>query len=95
MRVSSHLRRVGVIAYDSHPGLSFSTKLLDAHIYIMRRTVLDLLATRRPRDLASVKEQVVPWLIKGAWQGELSERWASSESLDMAKLLLTSSTQPS
>ena len=69
----------------SHPCLSLSTRLLDAHIYVFRRTVLDLLATRRPRDLASIREQFVPWLIKGAWQSGLSRRWASSE-------LLSSST---
>jgi len=63
-----------------------STRLLDAHVYIFRRTILDLLATRRPRDLASIREQVVPWLIKGAWQEELAERWTPST-------LVTSSEQ--
>ena len=43
--------------------------------------MLELLAQRRPRDLASVREQFVPWLIKGAWQKELNEKWAPSKYL--------------
>lgn len=64
---------------ESHPSLSLSTRLLDAHVYVFRRTVLDLLATRRGRDLSSVREQFVPWLVKGAWQEGLGHRWAPSE----------------
>lgn len=64
---------------ESHPSLSLSTRLLDAHVYVFRRTVLDLLATRRGRDLSSVREQFVPWLLKGAWQEGLGHRWAPSE----------------
>ncbi|KAL7419109.1 Translation initiation factor eIF-2B subunit gamma [Cryptotrichosporon argae] len=60
----------------THPSLSLTTRLLDAHIYVFRRTVLDLLAQRRPRDLDSVREQVVPWLVKGAWQEGLGQKWA-------------------
>ncbi|KAK4689820.1 translation initiation factor eIF-2B subunit gamma, partial [Tremellales sp. Uapishka_1] len=59
-----------------HPTLSLSTRLIDAHIYVFRRTILDLLATRRSKDLDSMKEQVVPWLVKGGWQRALGERWA-------------------
>ncbi|KAK8846815.1 hypothetical protein IAR55_005903 [Kwoniella newhampshirensis] len=61
---------------SSHPTLSLTTRLLDAHIYVFRRTVLDLLSTRRTKDLDSMREQVVPWLIKGGWQKGLGERWA-------------------
>lgn len=56
-----------------------NAKLLDAHIYVCRRTVLDLLAQRKPRDLDSLKEQIVPWLAKGSWQRGLSEQWSSSK----------------
>ncbi|CAD6573277.1 MAG: hypothetical protein TREMPRED_000764 [Tremellales sp. Tagirdzhanova-0007] len=65
--------RMSLIA--SHPKLSLTTRLLDAHIYIFRRTILDLLASRRSKDLDSIREQVVPWLIKGGWQKGLKERW--------------------
>ncbi|GMK55435.1 hypothetical protein CspeluHIS016_0204910 [Cutaneotrichosporon spelunceum] len=60
---------------SAHPTLSLSTRLLDAHVYVFRRTVLDLLATRRDRDLTSVREQFVPWLLKGQWQAGLADAW--------------------
>lgn len=63
---------------EQHPTLSLSTRLLDSHVYVFRRTVLDLLATRRSKDLTSVREQFVPWLLKGQWQAGLSERWTPS-----------------
>lgn len=65
---------------SAHPTLSLSTRLLDAHVYVFRRTVLDLLASRRSKDLSSMREQFVPWLLKGAWQYGLSQQWAQSES---------------
>ncbi|OCF42328.1 translation initiation factor eIF-2B subunit gamma [Kwoniella heveanensis CBS 569] len=61
---------------NSHPTLSLTTRLSDAHIYVLRRTVLDLLSTRRSKDLDSMREQVIPWLIKGGWQKGLGRRWA-------------------
>ncbi|WVF69850.1 hypothetical protein IAT40_004631 [Kwoniella sp. CBS 6097] len=61
---------------NSHPTLSLTTRLSDAHIYVLRRTVLDLLSTRRSKDLDSMREQVIPWLIKGGWQKGLGQRWA-------------------
>ena len=64
-----------------YPTLCMNARLLDAHIYVCRRSVLDLLATRRPRDLDSMKEQVVPWLVKGSWQKGLSDEWSKSKSL--------------
>lgn len=60
---------------STHPTLSLSTRLLDAHVYVFRRTVLDLLAARRSKDLTSVREQFVPWLLKGAWQAGLADQW--------------------
>ncbi|WRT64931.1 uncharacterized protein IL334_001871 [Kwoniella shivajii] len=61
---------------NSHPSLSLTTRLSDAHIYVLRRTFLDLLSTRRTKDLDSMREQVIPWLIKGAWQKGLGRQWA-------------------
>ncbi|KAL1408711.1 Translation initiation factor eIF-2B subunit gamma [Vanrija albida] len=62
---------------DKHPTISLSKRLLDSHVYVFRRTVLDLLATRRSKELSSLREQFVPWLIKGAWQEGLGHRWAT------------------
>lgn len=69
--------RMGLL--ESHPRLSLTTRLLDSHVYVFRRTVLDLLATRRSKDLSSIREQFVPWLVKGAWQQGLGHQWAPSE----------------
>jgi translation initiation factor eIF-2B subunit gamma len=69
--------RMGLL--ELHPRLKLTTRLLDAHVYVFRRTVLDLLATRRSKDLSSVREQFVPWLVKGAWQQDLGHKWAPSE----------------
>ncbi|ORY27777.1 nucleotide-diphospho-sugar transferase [Naematelia encephala] len=66
--------RMNLIA--SHPRLSLTIRLLDAHIYVFRRTILDLMATRRSKDLDSMREQVVPWLVKGGWQKGLQKSWA-------------------
>jgi len=74
-----HTGRQANIAHGRHPNLTLTTKLLDAHIYVFRRTVLDLLAGRRSRDLDSMREQVIPWLVKGGWQRELGERWEKSK----------------
>lgn len=64
---------------EQHPTLSLTTRLLDSHVYVFRRTVLDLLATRRGKDLTSVREQFVPWLLKGQWQAGLAARWTPSK----------------
>lgn len=56
-----------------------TTSLLDAHVYVFRRAVLDLMMTREPKDLESVREDLVPWLVKGGWQDGLREKWAAGE----------------
>lgn len=65
----------------------------------MRRSVLDLLASRRSKDLDSLREQVVPWLIKTAWQKGLTQRYTSSKLREplvheSLKLNSQSSTRP-
>ncbi|TXT10810.1 hypothetical protein VHUM_02315 [Vanrija humicola] len=62
---------------DKHPNISLSKRLNDAHVYVFRNTVLDLLATRRSSELSSLREQFVPYLLKGAWQDGLGHRWAT------------------
>ena len=76
MRCACHLEHT--FADPRHPAFQLSTRLLDAHIYVLRRNVLDLLATRDPRDLGSIREQIVPWLVKGGWQKGLARKWSPS-----------------
>lgn len=70
----------GANSLSRHPSVSLSTRLQDAHIYVMRRTFLDLLASRRAKDLDSLREQVIPWLIKTTWQKGLTQRYTPSMS---------------
>ncbi|KAG8987886.1 hypothetical protein FRB90_003073, partial [Tulasnella sp. 427] len=44
------------------PSVRFTTRYLESHVYVFRRTVLDLLAERT--DLSSIKEELVPWLCR-------------------------------
>lgn len=53
---------------------------MDAHVYVFRRQVLDLVMTKDPKDLDSIREDIVPWLVKGGWQEGLSRQWKESES---------------
>lgn len=52
-----------------------TTRLQDAHVYAFKRSVLDLIMTRDPRDLESLREDFIPWLVKGGWQSALREKW--------------------
>lgn len=56
-----------------YPNLTLSTKLLDAHVYILRRGVLDLLI-QRPQ-ISSIREDLLPWLCKWSYQKGLAEKW--------------------
>ncbi|KAI5451693.1 Translation initiation factor eIF-2B subunit gamma [Naganishia albida] len=57
------------------PTLSLTTNLMDAHVYVFRRPVLDLMMSKDPRDLESIKENLVPWLVKGGWQDGVRAKW--------------------
>lgn len=48
---------------------------MDAHVYAFKRQVLDLMMTKDPKDLDSLREDLVPWLIKGGWQANLRSKW--------------------
>lgn len=63
-----------------YPTLNLTTRLMDAHVYVFRRQVLDLMMTKDPKDLDSIREDVVPWLVKGGWQEGLRRQWKESES---------------
>lgn len=51
---------------------------MDAHVYVFRRSVLDLMMSKDPRDLESIKENLVPWLVKGGWQDGVRAKWNQS-----------------
>lgn len=51
---------------------------MDAHVYVFRRPVLDLMMSKDPRDLESIKENLVPWLVKGGWQDGVRAKWNQS-----------------
>ncbi|TIC15383.1 hypothetical protein E3Q14_00363 [Wallemia mellicola] len=59
-----------------YPNLTLSTKLLDAHVYVVRRNVLDLL-TARP-EIASIREDLLPWLSKWSYQKALYDKWGKA-----------------
>ena len=37
--------------------------------------------TKDPKDLESIREDLVPWLVKGGWQESLQTRWQQGKSL--------------
>lgn len=61
-----------------YPTATFTTKLLDSHVYVFKHSVLELL-TMYPQ-IESVREELVPWLLKGGYQTRLARRWKSGES---------------
>ncbi|KAG8903347.1 hypothetical protein FRB99_003409 [Tulasnella sp. 403] len=44
------------------PNVRFTTRYLDSHVYVLKRTVLDLLTERT--DISSIKEELIPWLCR-------------------------------
>ncbi|KDQ21362.1 hypothetical protein BOTBODRAFT_123066 [Botryobasidium botryosum FD-172 SS1] len=55
------------------PSTRITSRYLDSHVYIFRRTVLDLLAIRP--TLSSLKEDVIPFLCKIQYQNKKRIRW--------------------
>lgn len=69
-----------IVALGRHPTLTLTTALQDSHVYIFRRAVFDLMMTKDPKDLESIREDLVPWLVKGGWQDSLQTRWHQGKS---------------
>ncbi|KAG8963900.1 hypothetical protein FRC03_002456 [Tulasnella sp. 419] len=57
------------------PTVRFTTRYLDSHVYIMRHTVLALLAERT--DISSVKEELVPWLCRTQYRTSSRRKYGS------------------
>ncbi|KAF8602544.1 nucleotide-diphospho-sugar transferase [Ceratobasidium sp. AG-I] len=61
---------------EEFPKARFTTRYLDSHVYVLRRSVLGLL--REHDGLLSFREEVLPWLCKLAYRKSKRERWGSS-----------------
>lgn len=62
---------------DRFPKVTLTKNLLDSHVYVFKHSVLDLLSAYP--QIESVREELVPWLVKGGFQTRLARRWASSK----------------
>ncbi|KAF9562805.1 UDP-3-O-glucosamine N-acyltransferase [Agrocybe pediades] len=87
-----------------HPHLKLSTSLEDSHVYVCRRSVLDLLAEKP--SFTSLREEFIPWLCKiqyrqskrakyGKAVEEVSEPTSQSLSLRHSSLLYIPSPEDS
>ncbi|CED85578.1 Translation initiation factor 2B, gamma subunit (eIF-2Bgamma/GCD1) [Phaffia rhodozyma] len=59
-----------------YPRMTLTTKLLDSHVYVFKHSVLELL-TMYPQ-IESIREELVPWLVKGGYQTRLAQAWKSA-----------------
>ena len=62
------------------PKLKLSTQVSDAHVYVVKRNVLDLLIARP--EIASIREDLIPWLCKWCWQKGLWNKWGGALNLE-------------
>ncbi|KAG1839266.1 hypothetical protein F4604DRAFT_1994228 [Suillus subluteus] len=59
-----------------YPQAKLSSRLLDSHVYVCKRAVLDLLAQKTRFD--SLREDFFPWLCKLQYQSTKREKYATS-----------------
>ena len=65
--------RISLLA--KHPVTNISRLLQDAHLYVFKRWVIDLIAeVSNKRTMASIKEHVLPLLVKSQHQRVLADR---------------------
>ncbi|KAG0305489.1 hypothetical protein BGZ98_004043 [Dissophora globulifera] len=89
---------------EKHPVMNVSRLLQDAHLYVFKRWVIDLIAeVSNKRTMASIKEHVLPLLVKSQHQRVLADREGVTKAVEAAiaanpgtqKLALSlSTTQP-
>ncbi|CAO3568006.1 unnamed protein product [Mortierella alpina] len=87
-----------------HPVMNISRLLQDGHIYVFKRWVIDLIAeVSHKRTMASIKEHVLPLLVKSQYQRTLADREGVTRAVEASvaahpntqKLALSlSTTQP-
>ncbi|CAE6491290.1 unnamed protein product [Rhizoctonia solani] len=58
------------------PNARFTTRYLDSHVYVLRRSVLGIL--REHPGLLSFREEVLPWLCKLGYRKSKRDRWATT-----------------
>ncbi|KAL5631137.1 hypothetical protein ACGC1H_006840 [Rhizoctonia solani] len=58
------------------PNARFTTRYLDSHVYVLRRSVLGIL--REHPGLLSFREEVLPWLCKLGYRKSKRERWGTT-----------------
>ncbi|KAF9579455.1 hypothetical protein BGW38_004276, partial [Lunasporangiospora selenospora] len=76
---------------EKHPVMNVSRLLQDGHLYIFKRWVIDLIAeVAQKRTMASIKEHVLPLLVKSQHQRGLADREGVTRALEAGI-----STQPS
>ncbi|KAF9915934.1 hypothetical protein BX616_005033 [Lobosporangium transversale] len=78
---------------EKHPVMNISRLLQDAHLYVFKRWVIDLIAeVSNKRTMASIKEHVLPLLVKSQHQRVLADREGVTRAVEAAAAA-NSSTQ--
>ncbi|RUS31655.1 nucleotide-diphospho-sugar transferase [Jimgerdemannia flammicorona] len=75
------------------PRVTLHTKLRDAHLYIFKRWVIDLIAAKE--NLSSVRTDLIPLLVKCQFQRKLVEREEIARSESSIPVCLAQSCPPS
>lgn len=79
---------------DKHPVTNISRLLQDAHLYVFKRWVIDLISeVSNKRTMASIKEHVLPLLVKSQHQRVLADREGVTKGADIAKVKIMTSAQ--
>lgn len=68
-----------VNTYIRYPRTKLSNRYQDSHVYVCRRSVLDLLQEKKHFD--SFREEFIPWLCKVQYQRKKREKYGSSKLL--------------
>ncbi|CAE6352747.1 unnamed protein product [Rhizoctonia solani] len=58
------------------PNARFTTRYLDSHVYVLRRSVLGIL--REHSGLLSLREEVLPWICKLGYRKSKRDRWGTT-----------------
>lgn len=69
------------------PKARFTTRYLDSHVYVLRRSVLGML--REHDGLLSFREEVLPWLCKLGYRKSKRDRWGPCKSITLPFVLLS------
>ncbi|KAI1316140.1 hypothetical protein EDD11_010378 [Mortierella claussenii] len=78
---------------SKHPVMNISRLLQDAHLYVFKRWVIDLIAeVSNKRTMASIKEHVLPLLVKSQHQRVLADREGVTKAVE-ASLASNPTTQ--